>query len=295
MLKEYARSVKISTQRLAVWTLSWDMPSPLGPIRTSCKGLLALLFLSAAPITVSAQQASHPSFAVTSVKPEAGDPKSFMMSFDGGRAELGSITVADMLRHCYGLTTNDQIINLPDWAKHERWHINATEEEDISSKLENGPLDQRMALMSALILELLHDRFNLRESKTTRVLPAYELTVVKSGSKIAPADPTSKGFRGLDGGNGHITSNGASIALLVMRMSVMPEVEGHPIVDHTGLKGEFSWKLNWTPELSAPTAEASDLPSLFEALKQQLGLQLVAAKTAVPAIQIDSITKPSPD
>jgi len=53
--------------------------------------------------------------------------------------------------------------------------------------------------------------------------------------------------------------------------------------------------LNWTPELSAPTAEASDLPSLFEALKQQLGLQLVPAKTAVPAIQIDSITKPSPD
>ncbi|MEK6396536.1 MAG: TIGR03435 family protein [Terriglobus sp.] len=257
--------------------------------------MLALLLLSATPSIVSAQQSAHPSFAVTSVKPYAGDPGHFRVSFDGGRAEMERITVNDMLRFCYDLTADEQIVNLPDWAKNDRWDIKATEEEDISGKLENGPLDQRIALMHSLMLELLHDRFALRETKTTRVLPAYALTVVKSGAKVMPADAVIKGFHGLNGPNGNITANGASMALLVMRMSGMSEVQGHPIVDHTGLKGEFSWKLNWTPELAAPAAEGGDLPGLFEALKQQLGLQLVSTKTAVPAIQIDSISKPSPD
>jgi len=257
--------------------------------------LLALLLLCGVPNAISAQQPAHPSFAVTSVKPYTGDPAGFGINFDGGRAELTRITVADMIRHCYGMTTNDQIVNLPDWAKNDRWDIKATEEEDISSRLEHGTLNERIALMNSLILELLHDRFGLHESKTTRVLPAYELTVAKSGLKAMPADAVIKGFHGLDGPNGHVTANGAPMSLLVMRMSVLPEVQGHPIVDHTGLTGEFSWKLNWTPELSAPSPDASDLPGLFEALKQQLGLQLVPAKTAVPAIQIDGISKPSPD
>ncbi|HEY9137048.1 MAG TPA: TIGR03435 family protein [Terriglobus sp.] len=191
------------------------MPSPLGLTCASCKGLLALLLLGASPIAISAQQSTHPSFAVTSVKPYVGDPAGFGVSFDGGRAELTRITVADMLRFCYGLTTNDQIVGLPDWAKNNRWDIKATEEEDISHQLETGPLDQRIALMHSLILELLHDRFSLRESKTTRVLPAYELTVAKSGAKVTSAGPVIKGFYGLDGPNGHIIANGASMALLV--------------------------------------------------------------------------------
>lgn len=271
------------------------MRLPSGLPSASCKGLLALLLLSVVPGTVSAQQTTHPSFAVTSVKPYAGDPGHFSINFDGGRAEMGRITVADMLRFCYGLTTDDQIVNLPDWARNSRWDIKATEEEEISKKLETGPLDQRIALMHSLILELLHDRFSLHESQTTRVLPAYELTVAKSGAKVTPAGPVIQGFHGLDGANGHVTANGAPMSLLVMRMSVMPEVQGHPIVDHTGMKGEYIWKLNWTPELTAATTESSDLPGLFEALQQQLGLRLVPAKTAVPAIQIDSISKPSPD
>lgn len=271
------------------------MPSPLGRTSATCKSLLALLLLSVAPVAISAQKSGHPSFAVTSVKPYVGETPAYDLDFDGGHAELRRITVADMIRHCYGLTTNDQIVNLPDWAKHDRWDIKATEEEDISKQLEHGTLDQRMALMNSLILELMHDRFGLRESKTTRVLPAYELTVAKSGLKAQPVDAAIQGFHGLDGPDGHITSNGASMTLLVMRMGFMPEVQRHPIVDHTGLTGEYSWKLNWTPELTAPKEEATDLPSLFEALQQQLGLKLVATKTAVPAIQVDNITKPSPD
>lgn len=291
MLKEYRHSVKIRIVTRRFRELSSAMASLLGrSITFAAVSLLGLMSWGA-----HAQNASHPSFAVTSVKPYVADPKPFSVRFDGGRAELGRITVADMLRFCYDLTTDEQIVNLPDWAKKDRWDIQATEEEDISHELETGPLDQRIALMRQLTLELLHERFGLRESKTTRVLSAYELTVSKAGAKVTPAGPVIEGFHGLDGGNGHITANGAPMSLLVMRMSAMPEVQGHPIVDHTGMSGEYNWKLNWTPELSALSANVSDLPSLFEALQQQLGLRLVPTKTAVPAIQVDNITKPSPD
>lgn len=271
------------------------MASPSGCSTTFAALSLMGLMSWCAVVPAQAQRQSHPSFAVTSVKPYVGDPEPFKVSFDGGRAELGRITVADMLRFCYNLTTDEQIVGLPEWARKDRWDIKATEEEDISHDLETGPLDQRIALMHHLTLELLHDRFTLRESKTTRVLPAYELTVAKTGAKVTPAGPVITGFHGLDGPDGHIVANGAPMSLLVMRMSVMSEVQGHPIVDHTGMSGEYNWKLNWVPELSALSANTSDLPSLFEALQQQLGLRLVATKTAVPAIQVDNITKPSPD
>ena len=65
----------------------------------------------------------------------------------------------------------------------------------------------------------------------------------------------------------------APIGVLVNRMSVMPEVQGHPIVNQTGLTGKYDRTLTWTPALSAPDAQATDAPSLFEALQQQLGLR----------------------
>lgn len=255
-----------------------------------------LLLLAAAPLLSGfAAAQSSPTFAVTSVKPATGDPGPFGITFDGGHAKLWNITVADMLRDAFGLTTNDQLPGMPDWAAKERWDINATEDESVAQELERGSLDARIALMHHLILDLLHDRFALKETNTTRVLPAYELAVAKGGAKVRPAGPADGKFRGLTGGNGNITATGAPMSLLRMRLSVMPEVQGHPIVDHTGMTGEYAWTLRWTPELSAPNPEATDVPGLFEAMQQQLGMKLVPTKTAVPAVQIDSISRPQPD
>lgn len=37
------------------------------------------------------------------------------------------------------------------------------------------------------------------------------------------------------------------------------------------------------------------IPGLFEAIQPQLGLRLAPVETAVPAVQIDSITRPTAD
>jgi uncharacterized protein (TIGR03435 family) len=66
---------------------------------------------------------------------------------------------------------------------------------------------------------------------------------------------------------------------------------GELVADRTGLSGEYDFRLEWAPDV---TASATG-PSLFTALEEQLGLKLEPAKTAVPVVVIDRIERPTGD
>jgi uncharacterized protein (TIGR03435 family) len=67
-----------------------------------------------------------------------------------------------------------------------------------------------------------------------------------------------------------------------------------PIVNDTGLKGIFSFRLHWTPESTKPTdGGATDGPSVFTAIQEQLGLRLRAQKSPLEILVIDHAEKPS--
>jgi uncharacterized protein (TIGR03435 family) len=79
-----------------------------------------------------------------------------------------------------------------------------------------------------------------------------------------------------------------------------------PVVDQTGLSGRYDCTLNWTPDEfqfadmrnpNAPLPPAdpnnADLPDLYTAIQQQLGLKLDATKAPVDVMVIDRIEKPS--
>ena len=72
---------------------------------------------------------------------------------------------------------------------------------------------------------------------------------------------------------------------------------GQPVVDRTGLKGAFDFTLKWTPDQLAASAAAKgaggETPSFFTAIREQLGLLLVASKAPVEVIVIDHIEQPS--
>ena len=74
------------------------------------------------------------------------------------------------------------------------------------------------------------------------------------------------------------------------------------MIDKRGLSGEVDVNLKWTPqELSArtdvrnPALQASDAPTLFAALQDQLGLKLEASRGPVEMIVIESVERPTPD
>jgi uncharacterized protein (TIGR03435 family) len=65
-----------------------------------------------------------------------------------------------------------------------------------------------------------------------------------------------------------------------------------PLVDQTGLKGRYDFKLTYTYG-DAPNADADAPPTQFTAIKEQLGLKFEPAKAPVNALVIDSIELPT--
>ena len=71
---------------------------------------------------------------------------------------------------------------------------------------------------------------------------------------------------------------------------------GRVVVDRTGLQQYFDLDLDWNTEAQAgpntvtPAATSSDLPGLFTALREQLGLKLDDARGPVEVVIIDSVS-----
>lgn len=63
------------------------------------------------------------------------------------------------------------------------------------------------------------------------------------------------------------------------------------VINRTGLNGDLD--LRFTPD-SSPAA-APELPSIFTAVQEQLGLRLQSERGPVPFLVIDSIQRPTPD
>ncbi|MEO6804929.1 MAG: TIGR03435 family protein [Edaphobacter sp.] len=72
-----------------------------------------------------------------------------------------------------------------------------------------------------------------------------------------------------------------------------------PAVDQTGIAGRFDLVLRWTPDELRDgkpddlQADTSAPPSLFTAIKEQLGLKLQPTKAATDVFLIDRVEHPS--
>jgi uncharacterized protein (TIGR03435 family) len=74
-----------------------------------------------------------------------------------------------------------------------------------------------------------------------------------------------------------------------------------PVVDQTGLTGIYNFTVKFRPQLPPDVAadgldpEIQNLPSIFDAMRDQLGLELVPQKGPVEFLVIDHIERPSPN
>ena len=95
--------------------------------------------------------------------------------------------------------------------------------------------------------------------RETKDLPVYALIVAKDGPKIQeakPGDTYPNGIKGIDGtarpgvtqfGWGLLKGQGISIANLAQKLS--RQHLGRPVVDKTGLTGQYDYTLKWAPDL----------------------------------------------
>jgi uncharacterized protein (TIGR03435 family) len=85
---------------------------------------------------------------------------------------------------------------------------------------------------------------------------------------------------------------------IVQLTSQLQAYTGRPVIDRTGLNGAFDFTLTWLQESQGGTpgvvpVDSRGLPTLFTAVREQLGLSLDAAKFPMPLIVIDSIQRPT--
>jgi uncharacterized protein (TIGR03435 family) len=119
--------------------------------------------------------------------------------------------------------------------------------------------------------------------------------IAKGGIKSGALSATDSPQKGINAGQGTILGESASMTQLAYKLSRLLQ---RPIVNNTGLEGNYDFKLEWTPDLepSAPVGQPGDAPggpSIFTALQEQLGLRLEAAKGPVDVLVIDHVDKPS--
>jgi len=166
------------------------------------------------------------------------------------------------------------------------------------------------AQVKIMIRKLLADRFKLTFHHDKKELSAYLLTVAKDGQKLTPTQRPGPqpgiGFRPGTGGLTLMVMN-ATMADFTGFLQVL--VLDRPVVDETGLKGNFDFQCTFTPDESqfnghppmpppqqtdtTNTSSAPSAPSLYDAFQQQLGLKLSAKKTSVDVIVIDHVERPS--
>jgi uncharacterized protein (TIGR03435 family) len=65
------------------------------------------------------------------------------------------------------------------------------------------------------------------------------------------------------------------------------------VIDKTGLTGKYDLSLKWRPDNQPPSDNSDELPGLFTALQEQLGLKLESSKGPVDTLVIDHIEMPT--
>ena len=129
--------------------------------------------------------------------------------------------------------------------------------------------------------QLLEQRFCLKAHIGTKQVSGYALVSAKGGAKVTPG--STPGERG----SGYITQHevgGTNIDMGALAGMLASPV-GRPVQDQTGLQGKYTVKVQFAP---AGDAESTQ-PSIFTALKEQVGLELKPAQVPVQTLTIEHL------
>ncbi len=265
-------------------------------------------------------------FEVASIKPTAAsDPRRMMFGMQpGGRFTASNVTLKQLIMFSFGIREY-QVSGLPGWADSDRYDVSAKGEDDGSAAAPNRALSEaemktRQEKNRAMMQDLLAERFGFKFHRETKEMPIYALVVAKGGPKLLESKPDAPDIiEGASGpsasgrggpqqrgqmirmGRGTITGQQMSMAMLATQLSSML---GRNVLDKTGVTGQFDIKLSWSPDEGQgvmmrgagedrPEPSASDGPSVFTALQEQLGLKLDSTKGPVEMIVVDKIEKPT--
>ena len=158
-----------------------------------------------------------------------------------------------------------------------------------------------------MLRTLLAERFKLVAHIEKREQPVYALVTARADGRLGPRLKASTlnctGQLNQDdrcdmsgsflGSSGTLKGVGQPLSALATHLSTAVD---RIVQDRTELAGGFDFELAWSGNGLKPAPGApSDLPSMFTALQEQLGLKMEPSRGAVETLVIDSVERPIPD
>lgn len=257
--------------------------------------LVAGLTVLAATGQLRGQQAA-PKFDVISIKPSnlPAGTNPFDADAPGllpdGHYMSPYATVYDLVKLAFDADPESgALLGLPLWTRTERFAVEAKPAPGPAP----GPAQIKLMMQS-----LLADRCGLQYKTETRDMDVYFLRQANGGIRnLKAADPGHKAQPILLGyGGAAMSIVGYGITMRDLARSLGWPM-GRPVIDQTGLGGTYDIYLPPAPQ---PTAQPGDPRESFSSiatrtLQEDFGLRLAPGKAAVDVVQIEHISRPTPN
>ncbi len=268
---------------------------------------------------------SGPKFEVVSIKPapniqtviSQGQTPHMGIKINPSTVDIGYWSITQLILRAYGLGPYQ--LYGPNWMDSARFDVVAKFPHDVAP-------DQLSGMLQWVIVE----RLGLAAHSESKDLPAFALSVAKSGPKMKPADPddsisdeaslnriekigrtldsiwgsgTELGLTTTTGNNGnlHLEFTKMPMAALVQ---ILASYLRAPVIDVTGLQGKYRATLDFSLADTLEAARTEDpsggsgAPSVSEpfgtslfAMVQRLGLKLERRKAHIDVLIVDHVER----
>jgi uncharacterized protein (TIGR03435 family) len=239
-------------------------------------------------------------FDVVSIKPTKRDGWFSRFTEDG--YDGTGVPISTFIRAAFDQISGPQITGVPQQVRTATYNIEAKVSSSDLAAYQKLSKHQRSLMLQPILVE----RFKLTCHHEMRRTPVYALTIAKGGPLLNRSEPSSASADGNIGesrldrnGTTHIVAQPLDMAAFAKKLSYQHDVE-RMVIDKTSLTGYYRFDLFWSPQNESPTTPPDNGaepfgPSVYTALKEQLGLQLKPTTAMVDTLVIDHIEEPSPN
>jgi uncharacterized protein (TIGR03435 family) len=243
--------------------------------------------------------AQEPRFEVASLKRNTSGSSSTTMDNRPDGLVMENATLRNLILNAYRPQSAD-LVGAPAWLA-DRYDL-------IAKTAGPSTSEQRAAMLRALLAEELR----LRAHYEMREQPVFDLVVARKDRRLGPdiartdrdcaaaaaardagkpepaLAPASNGAPpcGIRSNRGEFLAGGITIDGLARNLASRA---GRVIFDRTGLAGYYQITLRFAPDGAADT----DVPTLFTALQEQLGLKLEPSRAPLQTLVIDHVERPT--
>lgn len=248
-----------------------------------------------APAGAVAQQSVTPTVAplaydVVTVKENTSQANMILLGFRlGDMLKMENANLMVMLSAAFDV--HDYLIEgVPAWGKSQHFDVQGKILDATPEQIKALTIEQRRAMLAAVLAAVLAERFGLKTHWVTRDKPEYELVVSKGGAKLTESaekqTSSALNFNALDA---------TRITTEDLAQDLAARLE-KPVVNKTGLSGRYDMHLKWSVEgqtLNGENAQDNETaPSIFTAVKEILGLELKATRGPVQVLVVDAAEPP---